>query len=54
MKPLHMFTPKRTFAPGAVSLLCALALGTTLPAQSVPPGDLPFGVYDPNGDFSDL
>jgi endoglucanase len=54
MKPLHMFTPKRASSLGVVSSLCALAFGTAAPAQTVPPGDLPFGVYDPNGDFSEL
>ncbi len=54
MKPLHMFTPKRASSLGVVSSLCALAFGSAVPAQTVPPGDLPFGVYDPNGDFSEL
>ena len=32
------------------ALLAALAM---LPAQAAPPGDLPFGVYDPYGTFAD-
>lgn len=37
------------------ALLVALALGLAqlAPALAAPPGDLPFGVYDPNGDFRD-
>ncbi|WP_425329298.1 glycosyl hydrolase [Thalassovita gelatinovora] len=31
--------------------LAALALNV-MPAQAAPPGELPFGVYDPDGDFS--
>ena len=29
------------------------ALGMTQPAYSAPPGTMPFGVYDPGGDFTD-
>ncbi|KIC33188.1 glycoside hydrolase family 26 protein [Leisingera sp. ANG-S5] len=31
----------------------AALFGTALPSFPPPPGELPFGVYDPNGDFSD-
>jgi endoglucanase len=31
----------------------AVSLLASLPAFAAPPGDLPFGVYDPNGAFSD-
>lgn len=32
----------------------ATALTVSASAQSVPPGELPFGVYDPDGDFAGL
>lgn len=33
---------------------CLLAAAGPVAAQSVPPGDLPFGVYDPGGAYSDV
>lgn len=36
------------------ALLSSLAAATPGLSQSIPPGDLPFGVYDPNGDYSDV
>ena len=38
--------------------LAAVSLGALMAdqgqAQSLPPGDLPFGVYDPFGDYSEV
>lgn len=36
------------------ALVLAAHVATPLAAQMVPPGDLPFGVYDPYGEFSEL
>ena len=38
--------------PAAAVLAVALSGATAAPAQQVPPGDIPFGVFDPNGDFA--
>jgi len=38
--------------PKTLSAVVATALSVTV-AMAAPPGDLPFGVYDPNGDFAD-
>ncbi len=40
--------------PMTAGLLIAAAIfGSLASGQSLPPGDLPFGVFDPGGDFSD-
>lgn len=36
-----------------VASAAALALALPAPADAAPPGNLPFGVYDPHGEFSD-
>lgn len=41
------------FRKTAGCLALVLALGTAFGAQAAPPGDVPFGAYDPGGDFSD-
>lgn len=33
--------------------LCAVAMLTSWSARAAPPGEIPFGVYDPQGDFAD-
>ncbi|AKS46937.1 endoglucanase [Octadecabacter temperatus] len=38
----------------AAALVAALMAGSTAVAQSLPPGDIPFGVFDPGGDYSDV
>lgn len=36
----------------ALGLTAILAAGLATPLQAAPPGDMPFGVYDPGGDFT--
>ena len=44
----------QTFRYLGVTAALVLATASAPAAQTVPPGSLPFGVYDPNGDFTDL
>ncbi len=37
-----------------IGLLAAPAITATAQTPGSPPGDMPFGVYDPNGEFSDI
>lgn len=46
----HILTHPTSFA--AIALAAFIASPVT--AQTVPPGELPFGVYDPFGEFSDV
>jgi endoglucanase len=41
---------KRDLAALSVATVCAIAFGS---ANAAPPGDLPFGAYDPAGDYTD-
>ena len=54
MKVFSKFRPTPLNTQSVALMLCTLVLGATATAQTVPPGKLPFGVYDPNGDFSEL
>ena len=53
MKRLSDFK-RQTFRNLGVAATLVLATVSAPAAQTVPPGSLPFGVYDPNGDFTDL
>ncbi len=46
--------PDRKRALSAAALLSAVIAATPALSQSIPPGDLPFGVYDPGGDYGDV
>ncbi len=53
MKPIRFKAPHAaalTIAAASAGAIIAGQIG----AQSLPPGPLPFGVYDPYGDFSDV
>ncbi|MDQ2090284.1 glycoside hydrolase family 26 protein [Marimonas arenosa] len=39
-------------AVAAISAVIAASIISIAPVQAAPPGDLPFGVYDPDGDFT--
>tara|TARA_R110002072_G_scaffold26754_3_gene88087 strand:- start:3273 stop:4187 length:915 start_codon:yes stop_codon:yes gene_type:complete len=54
MKRFPILQLQHFFRTCAGAGLFALTLAGPSTAQVVPPGDLPFGVYDPNGDFTDL
>ncbi|SDX42539.1 endoglucanase [Litoreibacter albidus] len=43
---------KKTIGAGA--LIGAMMIAAPVMPQSLPPGDIPFGVFDPSGDFSDV
>lgn len=55
LPPSHMpfFLKRRTVLWGAAAAGAASALALRPSPGSVPPGKIPFGAYDPGGDFSD-
>lgn len=48
----HMRKAQRLLSAGAWT--AAFILATQVSAQSLPPGDMPFGVFDSEGDFSNV
>lgn len=49
----HLQTSLTKWGLGIRFALALLAVSASHSAIAAPPGDLPFGVYDPNGEFSD-
>ena len=47
---INSFIPRRVLRAGIATGLAALLAGAL---GAAPPGTLPFGIYDPNGEFSD-